>query len=166
MFNIQRWSKPAIQFVVFFFLVTGLYGQEKVADLQANKKIASSYITEVVNNRRLSLLGEIYAPAYIFHEMDGRERHTISDSSLVTFLKYLFKAFPDLNYTIDNIVAENDLVALNLTATGTQKDEFLGHAATNRRIRFKEMFFFRLAGLRIVEGWGVVDVNGVIGQIK
>jgi steroid delta-isomerase-like uncharacterized protein len=163
---IDRWSKRAVPLIGIITIGLGLYGQSEAPDLQANKKIAASYITEVVNNRRLGLLSGIYAPGYIFHEMDGSVRHTIADSSLATFLKRLFKAFPDLHYTIDHVVAENDLVALNLTATGTQKDEFLGHAATNRMITFKEMFFFRLADKRIVEGWGVVDLNGVIQQIS
>jgi predicted ester cyclase len=78
----------------------------------------------------------------------------------------LFKAFPDLYYTIDNIIAENDMVALSLTAKGTHKGEFLGYRATDKRIVFKEMFFFRISNKRILEGWGIVDVDGVKRQIQ
>jgi predicted ester cyclase len=85
---------------------------------------------------------------------------------LFHFLKYLFKAFPDIHYTIENIVAENDLVTLSLTATATHKDEFLGYPASDNKIAFKEMFFFRISNKEIVEGWGVVDIDGIKEQIS
>jgi steroid delta-isomerase-like uncharacterized protein len=166
MLTIHQLCRMGLTLATMFAVSSSLYAQTPGTDLQENKKIAESYITEVVNGRQLDLLSGIFAPTYAFHEMDGSKNHNISDSSLVRFLNYLFKAFPDLHYTIDNNVAENDLVALNLTGTGTQKDEFMGYPASNRKITFKEMFFFRLTNKRIVEGWGVVDLNGVIQQIK
>ena len=107
-----------------------------------------------------------FSPVYTFHGMDGKETRSIPDSSLVPFLKYLFKAFPDIHYTIENIVAENDLVTLSLTATATHKDEFLGYPASDNKIAFKEMFFFRISNKKIVEGWGVVDIDGIKEQIS
>lgn len=98
--------------------------------------------------------------------MDGSVIQNIKDNSLISFLQYLFKAFPDLHYTIDSIIAEGDKVALNLSATGTHQNEFLGIAASGNRINYKEMFFFRLTNGKIVEGWVVVDVDGVKEQMK
>lgn len=131
-----------------------------------NKAIATSYIIKVVNNKDLSLITNIYSSEYVFHGMDGIKRHTIKDSSLISFLNYLFKAFPDLNYSIDNVVAEGDMVGLNLTGKATHKGEFLGCPASNKKIEFKEMFFFRILNGKITEGWGVVDLDGVKGQIS
>jgi len=141
------------------------YGQNP-EDRKLNKEIATSYITEVVNNKRLNLIPDIYSPQYVFHGMDGVERHTIKDSSLISFLDYLFKAFPDLHYSIDNVVSEGDMVALNLTGRATHKDEFIGYPASNKKIEFKEMFFFRFTNGKITEGWGVVDLDGVKSQIS
>jgi len=113
----------------------------------------------------MNIIPEIYSSEYVFNGMDGIERHTIQDNSLISFLNYLFKAFPDLHYSIDNTVAEADIVALNLTGKGTHKDEFLGYPASNKKIVFKEMFFFRILNGKIIEGWGVVDMDGVKTQI-
>lgn len=135
-------------------------------DSTSNKAIATSYIIKVVNNKDLSLINNIYSPEYVFHGMDGIKRHTIKDSSLISFLNYLFKAFPDLNYSIDNVVAEGDIVGLNLTGKATHKDEFLGYPASNKKIEFKEMFFFKILNGKITEGWGVVDLAGVKDQIS
>jgi predicted ester cyclase len=156
----------AIYFFIYFSIGSTLYGQAEVSNPKSNKAIAISYINEVVNNRNTNLISQIFSPRYVFHEMNGKVSHSISDSSLVKFLNKLFRAFPDLHYTIVAAIAEKDLVALSLTASGTQKNEFLGYKASNNKVAFKEMFFFRLSDMRLVEGWGVVDVDGVLKQIS
>ncbi len=158
--------KPTIVLFIYCSMTSILYGQEQTALLKSNKEVAISYINEVVNNRKINLIGEFFSPAYVFHGMDGKDTHNIADSSLVSFLKYLFKAFPDLHYDIENVIAENSMVALNLSATGTHKEEFLGYKASDNKVVFKEMFFFRLSNKKIVEGWGVVDVDGLTKQIS
>ena len=159
---------PRLAGLLFIFcsLSAALYGQKEVVDTRSNKAVAISYINTVVNNRKLNLVNDIFAPEYVFHGMNGKDSHSMTDSSLISFLTYLFKAFPDLQYTIDNAIAENDLVALNLTATGTHKNEFLGYPASNNKVVFKEMFFFKFSKMKIVDGWGVVDIDGVKSQIS
>jgi predicted ester cyclase len=157
--------RTTIGLLIYFSIISTIYGQTEARNLKSNKEIAISYINEVVNNRKTNLIGEIFSPTYVFHEMNGKESYSISDSSLVSFLNYLFKAFPDLHYTIESAIAEDDLVALSLTASGTHEDEFRGYKASFNKVVFKEMFFFRLSNKEIVEGWGVVDVDGVMKQI-
>lgn len=133
---------------------------------KSNKDVAIKYFNEVVNHKNLDLISAIFSQDYLSHGMDGKDVHSIQDNSLISFLKYFFRAFPDIQYTIDHIIAEEDIVAIDLTATGTQRDEFLGHAASLKRIRFKEMYFFRILKNRIVEGWGLPDVAAIKRQIS
>lgn len=132
---------------------------------EENKTVSLSYIEEVVNNRKLELVNELFSSEYIFHEMDGTTSKHIENNTLVPFLEYLFNAFPDLHYTVIDVVADGNLVALNLSASGTHQDEFLGFAATGNKVEFKEMFFFKIVDQKITEGWGVVDVEGVKEQL-
>ena len=46
-----------------------------------------------------------------------------------------FTAFPDLGFTVDLVVAEEDLVATHWTATATHRGEWQGIAPTDRPIR-------------------------------
>ncbi len=67
----------------------------------------------------------------------------MKDSSLYNFLISFFDAFPDIHYTIEQIVCEGDIVAVNLAATGTHKKIFNGYAPTNKTVSYREMFFFQ-----------------------
>ncbi len=131
-----------------------------------NKRIALSYIEDVVNKRKLELVREIFSPAYTFHGSDGTEAKSIEKNTLIPFLEYLFKAFPDLRYTVDDVIAEKDRVALNLSASGTHQSEFLGFAASDNTINFKELFFFKITNSKITDGWGIVNMENVKAQLK
>jgi steroid delta-isomerase-like uncharacterized protein len=132
---------------------------------EENKIVALAYIEEVVNKRKLELVQELFSQEYVFHGMDGTTSKHIENNKLVPFLEYLFNAFPDLHYTVIDVVADGNLVALNLSASGTHQDEFLGFAATGNKVEFMEMFFFKVVDQMIIEGWGVVDLEGVKEQL-
>ena len=72
-------------------------------------------------------------------------------------LRFLYRAIPDIYYTIDNTVAEGDMIAVNSTVTGTAKSEMFGLPAAQKKVHFKQMFFFRLVNNKITEEWEVVD---------
>jgi len=57
------------------------------------------------------------------------------------------------------------MVALNTTATGTAKGEMFGLPAGQKKVRYKQMFFFRLKYSKITEQWEVVDVEGIKAQL-
>lgn len=158
---------------VSFLVMNSLWGcsnshssNASISSTEKNKELARLYFEEVVNKRRLELIKDIYSQDFVFHEMDGKESWHMRDNTLVPHLEYLFKAFPDIHYTIDAILAEGDLVALNTTGRGTHQEEFLGFEATGNKINYKHMFFYRIANGKIVEGWGVVDINGLQEQLK
>ena len=76
-----------------------------------------------------------------------------------------FAAFPDLQATIDQLVAEGDLVVGRMTNTGTHKGDFMGIAATNKRVTFTEMHMIRVANGKAAEHWGNSDDMGMMQQL-
>jgi predicted ester cyclase len=58
------------------------------------------------------------------------------------------------------------MVAVNSTVTGTGKGEFFGLPASQKKVYFKQMFFFRLENNNIKEEWEVVDVAGIKEQLS
>lgn len=149
-----------IPLMICFFQIS--YAQTPAA----NKQTVRRYIEEVVNNQNLNLMADVFSKDYIWHQMDGKDTHSKQDSSHVVMLKRLLKALPNIHYTIDSIISEGDTVAVNSTATGIIKDGFMGIPASEKKVRFKQMFFFRLANNKIVEEWEVVDVAGIKDQLS
>ncbi len=159
--------------VLFFRVVTimlfciwhlPIYGQNATL-LNTNKKTVIRYFNEVINIQKLNGIGEFFSPDYIWHQMNGKDVRSSQDSSHVAMKRWLYTAIPDVHYTIDHVIAEGDMVAINTTATGTAKAEMFGLPAAQRKVRFKQMFFFRLKNNKVTEQWEVVDVDGLKAQL-
>jgi steroid delta-isomerase-like uncharacterized protein len=81
------------------------------------------------------------------------------------FLTHLFTAFPEDTVTIDEIVADGDMVVYRGTETGTHKAEFLGIPATGKSATWTEIQFFRFKEGKVVEHWVDVDLFSWFQQL-
>jgi steroid delta-isomerase-like uncharacterized protein len=77
----------------------------------------------------------------------------------------LHRAFPDLHIAVEDVIAEGDKVVYRNTVTGTHQGEYMGLPPTGKSITYNEIFIFRIAGGRIAETWGVVDVISQMRQL-
>jgi steroid delta-isomerase-like uncharacterized protein len=75
------------------------------------------------------------------------------------------KAFPDLVWTVDQMVADGDTVAIRYTMTGTQRGTFAGVPATGKAVTAQSMAFYRLDDGKIVEERAQLDMLAVFHQI-
>jgi steroid delta-isomerase-like uncharacterized protein len=81
-------------------------------------------------------------------------------------IKALRTAFPDLSVTIQDMVAEGDLVAVRGTWRGTHQGAFRGVPAIGRKVEFGGMVFWRVSGGQIRERWGLIDTPGLMRQLQ
>ena len=97
--------------------------------VEANKANVRRLIEAVFVTGNMSVLNELIAPNYIYHypgnEVKGPE-------GLKQFFTMYRDAFPDIHATIDNIIAEGDMVAVFTTYGGTFKGEMMGIAPTGK----------------------------------
>lgn len=132
---------------------------------QINKQVVYRYFDEVVNKQKIELLNEIYAQDYLYKSLaNGYERRGIKPH--YDFLVYLFKAFPDIHFSVDQIVVEGDKIAVQTTAKGTHKAEFIGYAASNNKISVTEIFFYTVKDGIIIESKNLLDEFNLIKQLK
>jgi len=79
----------------------------------------------------------------------------------------LFKAFPDIHYTIGDMIAEGDKVVIRARVDGTQKEEIFDIKPTGKRLNnVSEIFFFRLKDGKIIEGWRQVDFCTLVKRLQ
>ncbi|MBX0298199.1 ester cyclase [Haloarcula nitratireducens] len=74
-------------------------------------------------------------------------------------------AFPDLTITPETILAEDDLVALRYTLTGTHNGEFNGLAPTGKEFQVSEMKIYRVDDGKVAEVWTATDQLGLLTQL-
>lgn len=77
----------------------------------------------------------------------------------------LLRAFPDIHVTVEDLIAEGDKVVARNSVTATNQGEYMGRPPTGKSITYNEIFIVRIAGGRIAETWGVVDVLSQMRQL-
>jgi predicted ester cyclase len=74
-------------------------------------------------------------------------------------------AFPDLRWTIENVVSEGEWVAVRLVLHGTHLGEFAGVAPTGKRVTMQEMVFWRVVDGRLHTILSQADALGLRVQL-
>ncbi len=75
------------------------------------------------------------------------------------------EAFPDFHMTVEDSVAEDDLVVCRFRQTGTHEGELFGIAPTGRTVDFGEMAICQIAGGQIVASWFQTDMLALMSQL-
>jgi len=120
--------------------------------LEKNKAIIRRYY-EAANKHNVELADEFVAPDFVDYtnKIEGLE-------SLKQFGNRFFKGFPDLHWTIEDIVAEEDKVWVRTTVTGTHRGEYIGVPPTGKDVTIRCVDIWRIVDGKIVEAWAVDDL--------
>ena len=117
----------------------------------------------VLNQGDLAIVEELIAPDFMNHEAPpGRDRGPESIRQLATMLR---TAFPDLRFTIEDIVAEGDVVAGRLVMRGTHRGPLMGMPPTGRSVHQAHMHFVRFRDGKAIEHWGLRDDAGMMRDL-
>jgi len=74
-------------------------------------------------------------------------------------------AFPDIHFTIEDLITEDDKVVTCWTASGSHQGEFLGIEPTGKEIQLGGIYIYRIASGKIVEVWVSLDLLGPVLQL-
>jgi len=92
---------------------------------EENKAVIRRLVEEVYNGNNLDLLDELVAQDVVNHSAVPEHQHGIEGFRHVN--SWVRDAFSDAHYRIDDMIAEGDMVACRITASGTQDGEFRGN---------------------------------------
>jgi predicted ester cyclase len=133
---------------------------------EANKAIVRRLVEEVQNGHDADRMDAFFAPQFVNHlEASGDKSNLTAVERAKTHFRHLFAAFPDLQVTIHNQVAEGDNVVTYKTFRGTHQGAFMGVAPTGRPITFDVIDILRLQDGRVVEHWAVQDRLALMQQL-
>jgi steroid delta-isomerase-like uncharacterized protein len=117
----------------------------------------------VVNDKNLDTLEDVYAPDFVWHEPDQDIR---GYEQAKQFVSTFFAAFPDINITIEDVIAEGDQAVSRYTIRGTHQGETedLG-PPTGRQVALKGITIHRFEDGQIVEEWEAYDNLSLLQQL-
>ena len=74
-------------------------------------------------------------------------------------------AFPDLHFTIEDLIAEGGTVVVRFTTRGTHQGTLMGIPPTGKQVSGTGMFIDRIVNGKGVEQWFNSDILGLLQQL-
>ena len=137
--------------------------QDGAASAEKNKALVRRLYEEMWNQGNLAVADALLSPDYLNHgQPPDLPRGPEGNKQ---FLNLNRAAFPDMQYTIEDEVAEGDRVANRWTMRGTHQGALMGIPPTNRPVSIGGISIHRLAGGRVVESWFTSDRFGLLQQL-
>jgi steroid delta-isomerase-like uncharacterized protein len=132
---------------------------------EENKAVIRRWI-EAYNERDLEAEADVLAPGYVAHVpgapgplgLEGLEAWR-------QFTAPFTEAFPDLRLTVEDIMAEGEMVAARVAFHGTHRGEFQGIPPTDKEVAFSEITIDRVVDGKVEEHWFEMDLLGLMQQL-
>jgi len=131
--------------------------------LDEHRRLARRLPEEIASKGAIDGVNELFAEDVVAHisplgEARGRDEFR-------ELPQRMRGAFPDLEATVEEIVAEGDHVAMRVTLVGTHRGQFMGVDPTGRSFEIEHAIFVRFDDDVIVELWGQLDAFELFRQL-
>jgi predicted ester cyclase len=135
-----------------------------IASMERNKDVSRRWI-ELFNERDEAGQAEVLAQDYVAYAPASLEPEPLDSEAWAHFLAGFVEGFPDLRLTVENSVAEGDLVAQRVHFKGTHTGVFQGLPPTQRKVEFSGLELNRFVDGRVAEHWFQLDALGLLQQL-
>lgn len=133
---------------------------------EENEAMIRRYWQDASTRGVLAVIDDYFAPDIIAHPPTSVSPEPIRGrDAWKQFTSAHWGAFPDLTATVEDVISEDDRVAVRLTARGTHMGPLMGLPPTGKPVSFSGMEIFRLANGTIAESWGQFDALNLLQQL-
>lgn len=131
--------------------------------IEQNKAVARAFIERVFQANDPTALDELATEDFTPHTFGsmppGREPMRQAQARV-------HAALSDVQFRVEDVIAEGDEVAVRLTASGTQTGPFMGLPPSGRRYAIPEIHIFRVRDGRVSEHWHAFDSATLLAQLR
>ena len=128
---------------------------------ESNKALHQRYINEM-NRGNVAFVEEYLDSTAIYHGPMG----DLNKAQFIQFHNAMLTAFPDVQLTIEDQIAEGDKVVTRWRARGTHKGNFQGIAPTHMEVVITGIIISHMEGGRDVESWEELNLLGLMQQLR
>lgn len=129
--------------------------------LESNKELVRR-VNDGLNDQDPELFTEHHAEDVVLHTV-GEEIHGIE--AALAHEQALWRAFPDLHHTTEDVLAEGEKVAYRFTASGTHEGPFQGIEPTGNSFEISGQGIVRVEDGELAEVWLNYDTLGMMQQL-
>ena len=129
-----------------------------------NEAIVRRLYEEVWNGRRFEVVDEIISPSHALHD-NNASGSSIGPEAYKTQVNRFLSGFPDLRFSIDDMVAEDEKLVVSWNIAGTHRGEFMGIPATNKKISVDGITINHIVNGKIIDSYINWDALGMLQQL-
>jgi steroid delta-isomerase-like uncharacterized protein len=134
------------------------------AEVEEQNKEIVKRVFEEMNKGNIEIINELYAPDYSYYSPSNNPE-PMSREETIEFLKMVFKAFPDVNWSIEDLIAKDDRIVIRFIVTGTHQEEFQGIPATGNKMEVGSILIWSTKNGKIVEEREEANMLGMMMQL-
>jgi steroid delta-isomerase-like uncharacterized protein len=131
---------------------------------ERNKQQMNRFV-KFINTANEELAGELISPDAIFH-IPGQTEPMRGPAGYMAIIGMMRSGFPDIQWTLEDSVAEGDTIAARFIMRGKHQGAFFGVPPTGKLIKVQAMNFYKFSNGQIVEEYGQPDLLSLMRQIE
>jgi steroid delta-isomerase-like uncharacterized protein len=129
-----------------------------------NKSLARRAMEELWTKGDLTVIDQLYSDDCVFHDL-GSPEDIHGRDGLKQYARMYRTACPDLQCTVEEVMAEGDKVALRWVSRGTHQGDLMGIAPTGKQVTFRGIQMQRISEGKIEEEWAGFNTLGALQEI-
>src|SRR6476646_378603 len=132
--------------------------------MAADNKLVMYRFLEFINTASEKLAQELISPNAVFH-VPGRAEPMRGPAGYLSIIQMMRGGFPDIQWNLEEMVAEGNKVAARFTMRGTHRGTFFGVPPSGNKISVQAMNLYRLSHGQFVKERGQPDMLALLQQI-
>lgn len=132
------------------------------------KQVINRFVEELWNERRLDVADAIFAQDCVTHQLrSGVPLDAVprGPEAIKEHVAGWITSFPDLRFSIEQMLSEGDRVVTQLLMEGTHQGAWLGIPPSGKKIHIRMFTVHRVVQGKIVEDWVLVESLGFFQQL-
>jgi steroid delta-isomerase-like uncharacterized protein len=130
--------------------------------IEADKALVRRCL-DAITEKDFSIIDQAYASTYERHDPDSPQVHSREDYR--QYLGGLCTVFPDLHFTVEDVMAEGEKVTCRFSIRGTHSTPWRGLPATGKQVMVTGINISRIVEGKVVEDWFNTDIFSLAMQL-
>src|SRR5205085_11663780 len=130
-----------------------------------NKALIRRWVEALNNGTWAEAADALFTTTFVVHDPMARPRLAAGPQGMKDFQAPFFAAFPDVQFTVEDQIAEGDKVVARWTARGTHRGEVMGIAPTGKHVTVTGIAIWRIEEGKMAEMWQNWDALGLLQQL-